>query len=119
MSSFPGAALYDKIGVTELNENILNSMNNSWYKKSYIQELDCEYILLKKAANMFDPMEITESIYEGLVEPYYKKTTWVDSNCAGHIRNKRGGSALYKTRPVTGESTGKRRKKYVDCSTRE
>ena len=34
----------DKIGVTELNEIILNSMPNSWSKQAYIQEFDSEYI---------------------------------------------------------------------------
>ena len=32
----PGATLYDKIDVTELNEIILNVMPNSWYKQAYV-----------------------------------------------------------------------------------
>ena len=31
--------------------------------------------LLKKHVNMFELMEIEESIYEGVVEPSYKKPT--------------------------------------------
>ena len=42
--SFPGATLNDKIGVTELNEILLNSMPNSWSNKSYVQGFDCESI---------------------------------------------------------------------------
>ena len=40
---------------------------------------------------MFERMEISESIYEGIVEPYYlKKTTRADANRTGHSRQKRG-----------------------------
>ena len=44
LASFPGATLTDEIGVTELNEIILNNMPNSCYKKAYIQGFDCESI---------------------------------------------------------------------------
>ena len=47
-------------------------------------------LLLKKAVNRFEHMEIAEVIYEGVVEPYYKKTTGADSNRAGHRRKVRG-----------------------------
>ena len=30
-------------------------------------------VLLNETFNMFEPMEIAESIYEGVVEPSYKK----------------------------------------------
>ena len=66
---------------------------------------------------MFERMEIAESIYEGLVEPSYKKITQADTNHACHIRNKRGESASSWTRPDKGESTGKRRKRHVDIPT--
>ena len=45
LSSFLGATMDGKIGVTELNENILNSMPNSWSKQVYVQGFDCESIL--------------------------------------------------------------------------
>ena len=48
-------------------------MPNSWYRQAYVQVFDCEYINFKKDFNMFEPMEIAESIYEGLVEPSYYK----------------------------------------------
>ena len=32
LDSFPGATMYDKIGVTELNVILLNSIPNIWYK---------------------------------------------------------------------------------------
>ena len=68
--SFPGEIMADKIGVTEINEIILYSMPNSWSKQAYIQGFDCESILLKKAVNMFERMEIVESIYDDVVTPY-------------------------------------------------
>ena len=39
---------------------------------------------------MFDCMEIAEDIYEGVVTPSYKKTTWEESILTELIRNKRG-----------------------------
>ena len=63
---------------------------------------------------MFEPMEIAESIYEGLVETSYKKTTQSDANRAGHSRYKRGEAASSWTRPEKGEINGKRIKRHVD-----
>ena len=48
---------------------------------------------LKKAVNMFERMEIAESIYEVAVEPYYKKPTRAYSNRAGIRRKTRGEAA--------------------------
>ena len=58
--------------VTELHDIILNSMPNIWSKEAYDKGFDCESILLKKADNIIERMEIAESIYEGVVEPSYK-----------------------------------------------
>ena len=68
---FPGVILADKISVIEMNEIVLNIMHNSRWKKSYVQGFDCKYISFKKYVNMFERMETTESIYEGVVEPSY------------------------------------------------
>ena len=38
---------------------------------------------------MFERMYIAKSIYEGVVEPSYKKPTWADANRAGHSSQKR------------------------------
>ena len=45
---------------------------------------------------MFEHMEIAENIYEGVVAPSYKKTTWAESNHTGLSRNKRGEDAFVK-----------------------
>ena len=37
-----------------------------------MQGFDCESITSKSTVNMFERMEISESIYEGVVEPSYK-----------------------------------------------
>ena len=42
-------------------------MPNIWSKQEYVQVFDCKYITFKKAVNMFEWMEIAESIYEGVV----------------------------------------------------
>ena len=114
LASFPGSNLNDKIGVTKLNETLLKIMPNSWYKQAYVQGFDCEYITLKKAVNIFERMEIADSIYESVVEPSYKKTTPADANRAVHSRQKRGEDPPSWTRPKKGESAGKRRKRHVD-----
>ena len=78
--------------MTELNEILLNGMSNSWIKQTHVQVFYCEYITLKYV-NMFERTEITESIYKGVVEPFYKKTTGAYYNCAGYNRKMRGESA--------------------------
>ena len=92
-------------------------MHNSWSKQAYLQGFDCDSITFKKAFNIFDCMEIAESIYEGVVEPSYKKPTQANANRAGCSRQNIGESALSWTRPVKGESNGKRRKRHVDIPT--
>ena len=43
----------------------------SWSRQAYVQGFDCKSITFNKSVNMFERMEITESIYEGIVEPSY------------------------------------------------
>ena len=71
LASFPRATMADKIVVTELNENLLNNIPNIWSKQGYVQGFDYDMISLKKTVNMFERMEIAESIYGGVVTPSY------------------------------------------------
>ena len=71
LASVLGVNLTDKVGLTELNENILNGMPNSWSKQACVQGFYYGSILFKKAVNMFESMEIAESIYKGVVEFSY------------------------------------------------
>ena len=59
---FPGDTLNDKISLTKLNEILLNSMPNNWYKLAYVQGFYCESITFKIFINMFGCMEIPMSI---------------------------------------------------------
>ena len=59
-------------------------------------------------------MKFSESIYEGVVTPYYKKITWEVSNRNGLSRNKGEESASSNTHPTKYESSVKRRKRYID-----
>ena len=61
----------DKMGGTELNEILLNSIPNSWSKQAYVQGFNCETISFKRSVNMFERMEISESIYEGVLKSSY------------------------------------------------
>ena len=56
----------------ELNEKFVNSMPNSWIKQAYVQGFDCESINFEKSGNIFEFMEIEESIKKGVVEPSNK-----------------------------------------------
>ena len=71
LDCFPGATLYGKIGVTELNKFLFNSMPNCWSNQAYVQGFDCESISFKKR------IYIAESIYEGVLEPSYKNIYYV------------------------------------------
>ena len=71
LASFTVATMDDKIGVTKLNEILLNIMPKSCSKKSYVQVFYCEILSFKKSLNMFDHMEISDSIYENVVTPSY------------------------------------------------
>ena len=71
LAFFPGATLANNIDVTELNDITLNRIPNSQSKQPYVQGFDCESIQFKKAVNIFERMEITESIYQGVVETSY------------------------------------------------
>ena len=51
---------------------------------------DCGTISFKKDVNIFERMEIAESIYEGVVSPSYIKNTWEEANHTGISRNKIG-----------------------------
>ena len=66
---------------------------------------------------MFENMEISESIHEGVLEPFYKKPTRADANRAGHSRQNIEEAASPWTRPKKDESAGKRRKGHVDSQT--
>ena len=57
--------------MTDIDEILLNSMPNSWSKQTYVQGSVCNYITLEKDVNMLENMDISEYIYEGVVEPYY------------------------------------------------
>ena len=63
---------------------------------------------------MFEFMEKEEFIYNGVVEPSYKKSTRADLNRAGHSSKMRGEFSLSNTYSETSESYVKHRNIYVD-----
>ena len=67
LASFPVATLTDKIEVTKLNEILLNSMPTIWSKQAFIQGFYFGSFTFKNSVNMFQRMEIAESIYKGVV----------------------------------------------------
>ena len=64
-------------------------------------------------------MEIADSIYKGVVEPSYKKTTWEDATCAGHSRLMRVKFDPSNTYSEMSEGSENCRKIYVDYPKRK
>ena len=65
-------------------------MSDSWYKQANIHGFESDSIMFKNVVNIFERMEIDESINEGVVEPSYKKPTRVDSKRDDQCRKNRG-----------------------------
>ena len=72
-SAFSGSKASGKLDETEPNEIILKSMSNGWSKQAYVQAFYCETISYKKSVNMFERIEIADTVYEVSVKPSYKK----------------------------------------------
>ena len=70
--------------------------------------------LLLKSVKKIESMEIAESIYEGFVEPSYKKLTGSDDNRDGIIMKIRGESDSSTTYSGISQSADLCRKRYVD-----
>ena len=70
LASFPGANLNDNIVVSKINGILLNSIPNICSRQAYVQGFGCETINFKKYGNVFERMEISEYIDEGVVEPF-------------------------------------------------
>ena len=55
--------------MTELNKILLNSVPDSWSKQARVRGYYCKSITFKDTGNIFERMEIAESIFKGVVEP--------------------------------------------------
>ena len=73
LAVFRGSKASWEFGETELNEIIFKSMSNGWISQEYVQDFYCKYITLKYV-NIFEHIEIAESIYEVVVEHFYTKS---------------------------------------------
>ena len=107
---FPGEKISDKFFVTEMNGIFLIGMPNIWSQKAYVKVFYCVYINFKAAINIFEYMEIAQSVYEGVIKPSYEISTWEDANCASHSSNKRRGSDLSQIHPTMGARAENRKK---------
>ena len=73
-------------------------------------------LLLKEYVNMFELMEIMETIFEGVVEPYYRKTTREYANLSGRSRKNKEESASSKFYSDMGKCSEKRNQRCVNFS---
>ena len=86
LSALPGAKEGEKIFDMEINEILLNIISNGQIKQLYVQCFDFETITFKQYVNIFEHMQIAETIYDGVVELSYTKTTRYYDNCVFHSR---------------------------------
>ena len=106
----------DKMGVIELNENLLNRMPDSLYNLACVQGFYCKSISFKKGYKYVWAYVNCWKYLWWCGKNLSWKTTQVEANHNGIIRTKRGESASSNTLPAKDGSYGKRRKLYVDCS---
>ena len=52
----------------KINEVILHNIPNGWSKQAFLQEFDFEAMIFKQSVNMFEHMDISETIYGGVVD---------------------------------------------------
>ena len=71
-------------------------MKNGWSVHAYIQVINLEGITLNQAIRIFKRMDISEYIFEVVVEPSNKKNIKSEATCDVHIRNMRGRYAVSK-----------------------
>ena len=88
LDSLPNSTLSEEFGVTELNENFLNSIPNNWIKQAYAQGFHCNYITFKISVNMFERIRIVEYIYQVIVEPSNEQYTRTDATRDFHSSKK-------------------------------
>ena len=86
---FPGSKDSNKMGEEDLNNILIHSIHNRWIKQAYLQGFELE-IPFNNSTNMFEWIEIVETIYKRLVAPYKNPTYRADTNRAGLIRKWRG-----------------------------
>ena len=79
-----------------------------------MQGFYCKYISFKNSVDIFQRIEISESIYDGVVEPSYEKPNGEYVNHDRISRKMIEESASSNTHSNMGETSVKRRKRYVD-----
>ena len=61
----------DNIGMTELDEILLNIMPNGWIKQAYVQVFSCESITFKNLLTCLNIWRYLNIFMKFVVEPYY------------------------------------------------
>ena len=89
-------------------------MSNIWSKKAYVQGFYIETITKKKLLICLIILKLLKKSMK-VLQNLLIKTNTADANCAGHIRQNRGESALSKIYPEMGKRTGKYKQRYVEC----
>ena len=95
----------------EINEILLHNTTNGWDKQYFMEGFDFETATFNMSINMFECMEISEYICEGIFKPFTEKLTRLNANSYCFRRTTRGRYALLKSNHQMGQS-GKRKKSY-------
>ena len=101
------------MGDPELNEIIISRMHNVWSKQAYLKGFFSKFPT-KRQINIFERMDIAESIYEGLSENFLKIADWPDPNRDDIRRKQIGETAFSKENLEKCGRSGKWKTRHAD-----
>ena len=70
----------NEICEAELNDILKNNTPNGWDKQYFMEGFDFETATFNNSINMFECMEISEYICEGVFKPFTEKLTRLDAS---------------------------------------
>ena len=85
---FPGSSATKNMAPEELNKILLQAAHNSWAKQAYLQGWVFEGSYYKYTCDMFERMEIAESIYERGAPS--QNTQRLEAKCSSLGRKQKG-----------------------------
>ena len=96
---FTGSDIDNKICEGEPNEILMNNTPNGWDNQDFMQGFDSETATYNKSINVFECMDISDYICEGIGKPFTEKLNRLDTNNYCSRRTTRVRYALYKSNP--------------------
>ena len=108
LNLLPGLDTTKKVTHEEINDILIHTMTNGWYKQDYLQGCEFDMKTFRQTCTIFKQIEIAEQVYKGQTPS--KKIPMPYANRDSCVRNRKGGEAALPTSSKKG-GTGKRKKK--------